>query len=49
MNANYTAVYMQCSIYSGQEKARCPWSSGLKSKPWGLEETGAWYDRPEEK
>ena len=35
MNANVVPVYMQCSIYSRQEKARWIIRSGLKSIPWG--------------
>lgn len=35
MNANEFSVYMQCSIYSRQEKARWLVRSGLKSIPWG--------------
>ena len=43
MNANAPPVYMQRSIYVRQEKARCHMSSGLKSTPLGMEETGTSY------
>jgi hypothetical protein len=39
MPPNRVTVYMRRSIILLQEKARCFTRSGLKSNPWGMEET----------